>query len=72
MKEVYMTKTQKGSPNGIAVVEYKEGEEYNLPDALAYTFVEELECAEYIVDDDETDGIETPESKVKIETPESK
>ena len=33
-----MTKTTKGSPNGIRIVEYLEGETYNLPEKLALVF----------------------------------
>ena len=37
MKRV-MTKTTKGSPNGISVIEYLEGETYDLPESLAVVF----------------------------------
>ncbi|OGC76311.1 hypothetical protein A2619_05850 [candidate division WWE3 bacterium RIFOXYD1_FULL_39_9] len=33
-----MTKTTKGSPNGIKVMEYKAGEQYNLPENLYHVF----------------------------------
>lgn len=46
--KVTMTKTQQGSPDHIRVETYKEGQEYDLPDFLAKTFVEEVKCAEYV------------------------
>ena len=37
MKRV-MTKTTKGSPNGILIIEYLEGKTYDLPESLAVVF----------------------------------
>lgn len=45
MKKVLMTKKEKGSPDGISVRWYEEGEEYDLPVELADVFLTKLDCA---------------------------
>lgn len=37
---ITMKKTEKGSPNGLVVETYNEGQVYDLPDKLAETFIE--------------------------------
>jgi hypothetical protein len=48
MIKVIMTKTTKGSPNGILVLTYEKGVEYSIPKELAFAFVEEMKVAQYI------------------------
>lgn len=43
--KVKMLKTEKGSPNGIRVIEYIKGEEYEMPEKLADVFIS-IGCAE--------------------------
>ena len=42
---VIMTRDQRGSPNGIAVNEYKKDQEYDIPKDLAKIFIKDLGCA---------------------------
>ena len=41
-----MKKTQVGSPDGIKVINYIAGEQYDLPDDLADVFVKQMKIAE--------------------------
>lgn len=45
---VKMTRTEKGSPDGVSVREFTKGEVYDLPDSLADVFVNEMECADQL------------------------
>lgn len=49
MLKVKMLKTTPGSPDGIRVQRYDEGEVYDLSDALAKAFVDHMNVAEYVV-----------------------
>jgi hypothetical protein len=40
-----MKKTVKGSPDGITARDYKEGETYEVPEALARVFTDVMKCA---------------------------
>ena len=76
-KKVIMTKDQTGSPNGIATVLYKEGQEYTIPERLAETFVDTLKCAKYsnvlIEEEIEIKQVSgAPENKMMNEAPENK
>ena len=46
-----MTKTMKGSPDGIRVFEYKAGEQYNLPEKLFDAF-KSIGCCEQVKKED--------------------
>jgi hypothetical protein len=63
---VLMIKTEKGSMDGVTVLEFEKGVEYDLNSDLAEVFVDELEVATIVEDDepdpddpDETDPDET-------------
>ena len=58
--KVKMKVTQKGSPDGIQVVEYEKDEVYTLPDSLAEVFLDELEVAE-VFEEEEPKGDSDPE-----------
>lgn len=45
MALIKMTKTTRGSINGIQVEEYEAGHEYNLPERLVSVFVDQLSVA---------------------------
>lgn len=45
--KIKMKKTDFGSPDGITVLKYFINKEYDIPDALAKSFVEHLKIAEY-------------------------
>ncbi len=47
MPLVKMLKTTKGSDNGFIVTEFMEGQEYNINDSLAKTFID-IQVAEYV------------------------
>ena len=74
-----MTKTQNGSPDGVALRSYKKDKEYNLPEDLANVFINDIKCAKKVVEIVETpeDGldeiVETPENWLdELEIPEKK
>jgi hypothetical protein len=48
MPKVTMLETTSGSPDGIRVNSYKQGETVDLPAALAKAFVDEMKVAEYV------------------------
>lgn len=65
---VLMTITQKGSLDGVTVLDFDEGVEYDLNSDLAEVFVDELKVATIVEEDDDperviTDGAgdETPD-----------
>ena len=62
---VLMTKTQTGSTTGCNVIEFEKDKEYDLPSDLAEVFVDELEVATIVEEDDEPDpdatGEDTPD-----------
>jgi hypothetical protein len=60
---VLMVRTVKGSPDGVAVREFFEGEIYDLPDSLAQAFLS-MGAAEL---DKQTESI----NKNELETPET-
>ena len=51
-KKGLMTKTEKGSPDGIRVRTYDKDGEYDLPTELADVFIYEMECAEEVESED--------------------
>lgn len=66
-KTVTMTKTEKGSPNGVLVREYEKGQTYDLPHELADTFIG-MKSAK---PKGRGGKKETPEQGPAVETPES-
>lgn len=58
--KVKMKQDKKGSPDGIQVIDYKEGKTYDMPDVLADAFIARKLAV----------GVKPPETK--IEKPEEK
>lgn len=69
--KVKMKQDKKGSPDGIQVIDYKEGKIYDMPDVLAEAFIDRklavaVKSPETKVEGpDETKVIEPPETKEK-------
>lgn len=53
-RDIRMTRTEQGSPDGFSIELYLRGETYSVPVALAVTFVEEMKVATYLEDDKAT------------------
>jgi len=70
MKRV-MTKTTKGSPNGISVIEYLEGETYDLPESLAVVF-DSIGVCKPLIPAAKKEPEEKPEAKMVEEVPSNK
>ena len=69
--KIIMLKTTPGSPNGTEVIKYEKGREYEVPEALARVFVEQIGCAEcYDLPKAKSAG-EAPENKM-AQVPEDK
>jgi len=47
--KVIMTKTSKGSTDGVNLNIYQTGQEYDIPDRLAIVFVEHMQVAERVI-----------------------
>jgi len=71
-----MTKTTKGSPDGIKVVEYKAGGQYNLPESLYHIFKKIGVCQDVEVkavkNAPENKMMQVPDNKVPEEVVEEK
>lgn len=63
--KVLMTKTQKGSPDGITIIEYQEGTVYDIPEDLAKVFVKQIKCAQKYKESQEVEEIKKQEIKPK-------
>lgn len=83
--KIKMLKTKKGSPDGITVNTYFEGQDYDMPNSLADVFINQLEVAkeigivirEILKDNESLNDVldrqwdlEIPEEADEIETPE--
>jgi hypothetical protein len=65
---IIMERTQDGSPDGITVLRYHQGEEYDAPDTLAHIFLGEGWAREVVPEPDtpvleEKDLMAAPENK---------
>lgn len=73
---IKMLKTAKGSTNGIAIVEYEEGKEYELPERLSSVFVDQMKVAVRVVKEFKLPPVEekevVKEEKMVEESPKNK
>lgn len=62
---VHVTKTRKGSPDGIEVREYQAGESYEMPDSLGAVFLREgwAEADKSLPGPEETKPLKGPKEK---------
>lgn len=60
---IQMIKNEKGSPNGIQVVEYVKGEEYDMPEDLGKVFVK-MGAAKMVTVPENKDSGPAPDNKV--------
>ena len=70
-----MTETQAGAPDGIHVTKYEEGKVYEIPEALAKIFVDEVGCAVRYVEGEPMEMKSekaAPHNKAMDEVPEDK